>query len=509
MSLKCNHGTPAKILTSRWVLRIKRDENGKILRYKARLLIHGFKQRAGLEYDRTYAPIVRIPTILLMLLIAMFSALEARHVDIETAFLNSWLVGVTIYMAQPRYFDDGTKRICLLKKGLYGLKQAARLWYQTLHARLVEQGFQRCAYDVGLYYQYVDQRIVLVTVYVDDMLIIGTPSDIDNIIAGLRERFVLKDLGRVSYLLGMEVHYRPGVILCLSQTAYIDRMLLQFQMDQAKTVRSPQMQNEKMLVKETDINKINDPNVPYRELVGELQYLVTCTRPDIANAVRSLGRHTDAYTTENYARAKRVLRYLKETRTFGLIYKREEAVPNNEWMVCAYSDADHANCPNTSRSVTGFVLQINGWSFRFKSKTQKSVTGDTCKSELLAASMCVEQFVWARRLINELKLNQLPGELRMDNQSTITICTSVGNYDGAIRYAKKSNKIAEMVECGEFTIKYVPTEDNIADMYTKALRPQRFEKLRDQLGVRNVQAVLAVTSKRRKREDISVSSGGV
>ena len=96
------------------------------------------------------------------------------------------------------YFDDGTKRVCLLKQGLYGLNQATRLWYQTLHARLREQGFQSCAYDVRLYYQYVDEWIVLVAVYDDDMLIIGTPSDIDNTIAGLRERFVLKDLGRVS-----------------------------------------------------------------------------------------------------------------------------------------------------------------------------------------------------------------------------------------------------------------------------------------------------------------------
>ena len=86
MSPKCNHGTPAKILTSRWVIRIKRDEKGKILRYKARLVIHGFKQRAGLEYDRTYAPIVRIPTILLMLLIAMFSALEDNTLMLKQRF---------------------------------------------------------------------------------------------------------------------------------------------------------------------------------------------------------------------------------------------------------------------------------------------------------------------------------------------------------------------------------------------------------------------------------------
>ena len=109
------------------MLYIKWDENGKSLRYNARLVIHGFKQRAELEYDRTYAPIVRIPIILLMLMIAMFSALETRHVDVEIEFLNSWLIGVTIYMSQPMYFDDGTKRVCLLKKGLYDLKQAARL----------------------------------------------------------------------------------------------------------------------------------------------------------------------------------------------------------------------------------------------------------------------------------------------------------------------------------------------------------------------------------------------
>ena len=145
--------------------------------------------------------------------------------------------------------------------------------------------------------------------------------------------------------------------------------------------------------------------------------------------------------------------------------------------------------------MTAFVLQLNGRSFRFKSKKQKAVTDDTCKSELLAASMCVEQYVWARKLINELKISQLLGDLRMDNQSTLTICLSVGNYDGAIRYAKKSNKIVEMVKCEEFTINYVPTEDNIADMFTKALGPQRFEKLRERLGVKNVQAILDVTSK--------------
>ena len=104
-------------------------------------------------------------------------------------------------------------------------------------------------------------------------------------------------------------------------------------MEQAKPVRSPQQQNEKMMMNETDLTKINDSNIPYRELVGYLQYLVTCTRPDIANAERILGRHTDACTAETYSRDKRVLLYLKGTRTFGLCYRREEDVPRNDLKV--------------------------------------------------------------------------------------------------------------------------------------------------------------------------------
>ncbi|KAE9289052.1 hypothetical protein PR003_g25654 [Phytophthora rubi] len=222
---KSSKGKRVKVLTTKWVFVIKRDENGNILRYKARLVIHGFKQRFGFEYWDTYSPVVRITTMLLILLIALLLNLDARHVDVETAFLNSPLRDVTIYTEQPEGFDDGTGRVCWLQKGIYGLKQAARIWYQTLHAYLEELGFKRCAYDVGLYVKYVDGRIVIVTVYVDDMMIVGKTKDIDAVIEALRLKFTMKDLGRVRHLLSMEIHYEPGVMLCLSQTAYINELL--------------------------------------------------------------------------------------------------------------------------------------------------------------------------------------------------------------------------------------------------------------------------------------------
>ncbi|GMF32442.1 unnamed protein product [Phytophthora fragariaefolia] len=345
-------GTRVNVLTTKWVLRIKRDENGKILRYKAKLLL----------------------------------CLEARHIDVETAFLNNLLRGVVIYMEQPAYFDDGTGRVCLLLKGIYGLKQAARIWYQTLHAHLEAIGFRRCAFDVGLYVRYTDGRLVLVTVYVNDMMVIGNPCDIDTVIEELRQKFEMKDLGCVKHLLSMEIHYEPEVMLCLSQSAYIDRRLVGFGMSNASSVRSPQIHNEKMLPLEKDKSKVNDPALPYRQLVGKPQYLVSCTRPDIANAVRCLGRHAGSYTKENFSCAKRVLQYLAGTRTYGLVNRQSGAVQDGKLLLCAYSDADHANCPDTSRSISGHVLKLNNWSFGFKSKKQDTVTDGTCKSELVAAS---------------------------------------------------------------------------------------------------------------------------
>ncbi|POM70483.1 Hypothetical protein PHPALM_13066 [Phytophthora palmivora] len=475
---KAPDGKWVKVLTTKW--------NGNVIRDKARLVIHGFQQRFGIAYWDTYSPVVRIVTMILVLLIALLLGLEAKHVDVETAFLNSVLKGVSIYMEQPAFFDDGMGLVCLLQKGIYDLKQAARIWCQTLQAYLVEIGFRRSAFDVGLYVKHIDGRIIMVTVYVDDMMVVGMLSDIDSVIEDLRLKFVMKDLGRVKHLLSMEIVYEPGVLLCLSQSAYIEQLLDRFRMNEARTVGSPQVHNEKMLPIEKEKCKINDPSIPYRELVGKLQYLVSCTRPDIANAVRCLGRHVGSYTRENFSNAKRVLQYLRGTRNHGLVYRKSDAESAIKLQLCAYSDADHANCPDTSRSISGYVLQLGNWSFGFKSKKQKTVTDGTCKSELVAASTCVESLMWAQSLLVDIGMDVHIPKLRLDNQSTLKVCQNVGNYEGVKRYAKLSHKIGELVEGAELNLDYDPTNENIADMFTKALGPQRFCILRELLGIEDV-----------------------
>ncbi|KAE8981143.1 hypothetical protein PR001_g24083, partial [Phytophthora rubi] len=162
------------------------------------------------------------------------------------------------------------------------------------------------------------------------------------------------------------------------------------------------------------------------------------------------------------------------------------AVQDGKLQLYAYSDADHANCPDTSRSISGHVLKLNNWSFGFKNKKQNAVTDGTCKSELVAASTCVENLLWAKELLKEIGMTVEVPKLCIDNQSALKVCQTVGNYEGVKRYAKLGHKIAELVEAKELTLEYVPTSENIADMFTKALGPQRFALLRELLGVEDV-----------------------
>ncbi|KAE8885480.1 hypothetical protein PF003_g30282 [Phytophthora fragariae] len=180
------------ILTSVWVLVAKRNERGEVERLKARLAIRGFMQKFGIDYLATYSPVVRIESVRLVILIAMFLGLECTHVDFVTAFLNGDLVDVVIYMEQPEGYEDGTGRVCRLRKGLYGLKQASKIWNDTLHKVLVELGFVQCTYDAGVYWRRRNGRVMFLTVYVDDIVMAGTAADVREVILELGRRFKLK-----------------------------------------------------------------------------------------------------------------------------------------------------------------------------------------------------------------------------------------------------------------------------------------------------------------------------
>ncbi|MCP4114884.1 MAG: hypothetical protein GY737_05660, partial [Desulfobacteraceae bacterium] len=305
---------------SRWVFRVKRDENGKPLRHKARLVAQGFSQRPGVDYEETFAPVVRFDTIRTLVALAASTGQLLHQVDVETAFLHGRLEE-EVYMKQPPGYEDVTRPtdVCRLIKSLYGLKQSPRAWNQVLHEHLLKTGFKRTTSDhcVYIYDTLAGHRLTL-AVYVDDILILApTEDDMQWVKSKLAARFKIKDLGRAHHLLGMKIRRNDQGIL-MTQSHYVDDLIKKMGFEEAKPIWTPADPN--VILELDDGNSSEVDKTDYQALVGSLLYAAVATRPDIAQAVSMVCRFTSSPTAAHLTAAKRILRYLKATKEYGLYY---------------------------------------------------------------------------------------------------------------------------------------------------------------------------------------------
>lgn len=273
------------IVGSKWIYKVKKNPDGSISRYKARLVAQGFSQAKGLDYDETFSPVVRHSTVRVILALAAMNDWELRQLDVKNAFLHGDLKE-EVYMAQPQGFVhcEHPDYVCLLQKSLYGLKQAPRAWNEKFTSFLPSLGFKFSHSDPSLFIRYTEKGMIALLLYVDDIVITGSDSSgIHEVITELSLVFDMKDLGDLSYFLGLEVtRVRHGIFL--SQTKYVTDLLTKIGMDTIRPCSSPCLPHCQM-TKDQGI-PLKDPTM-YRSIVGALQYL-TFTRPDIAYAVNTV-----------------------------------------------------------------------------------------------------------------------------------------------------------------------------------------------------------------------------
>ncbi|KAJ8509101.1 hypothetical protein ON010_g18802 [Phytophthora cinnamomi] len=257
-----------------------------------------------------------------------------------------------VYMHQPpRYMLAGhADLVCKHKKSIYGLKQAPKYWYKVLHKFFTNLGFVRCSKEYCIYVQKVGESWIIVVVYVDDLTIMSKDIElISKLKQDLSGRFKMKDLEDIHYILKMEVRRnRKNRTMTISQHKYIDELLDKFNMGHCTAVTTPQLK-EVELVAETKMSpqEIAAQKFDFRGLVGSLQYLVRGTRPDIANAVRELSKFLSSYNKTHWEAARRVLKYLKGTSTYGLLLHGNSRMVTYE----VYTDASFACQPKQRKSV--------------------------------------------------------------------------------------------------------------------------------------------------------------
>ena len=408
--------------------------------------------------------------------------LELHHVDVTTAFLNG-VLEEEVFMRQPEGYTKPEEEhlVCKLSKSIYGLKQSPRCWNTALHAHLVKMNFEQLHSDPCIYKSKTEGDCFYIGVYVDDIVLAGRDeARIQEVKQMLARKFDIKDLGRLTYFLGMSVVQDQGALTTwIGQPAYTKKLLGKQKMGDCKPVGTP-VSPGSHLVKATDDEDAVEQQL-YQSLVGSLMYLSVCTRPDLAYAVGILARFSSKPNRSHWTAAKRVLRYLKGTANHGIAFTKSES---GECL--GYSDADWAGDQEDRKSTSGYLFQMAGGPVSWKSRKQDSVALSTAEAEYIALSSAAQETVWIRRLVTELGMEpEGPTTLMEDNQSAIAMAKNPQFHGRAKHIDIRHHFIREKVNGREIQLVYCPTGDMVADMLTKGLNQHQLRNLMGRAGVRS------------------------
>lgn len=461
-----------KILTSRWVFKIKRAQNGKVEKYKARLVARGHTQQKGIDYEEVFAPVARYESIRALLAASVNEEMYVDQMDVISAYVQGELSD-EIYMEQPEMFIEENQEdmVCKLKKPLYGLKQSGREWYRKLDNFLLSHGGRRTEADPCIYTFNDNKSRVILIVYVDDIIVASKErNELIKIKKNLQSTFKMVDLGPINHILGIDVK-REGLTgkLHLSQERYVKSLIEKFYLNDAKSVATPLEANIKIsrdLGPHNDEERIEMQKKPYRELVGGLIYLANATRPDIAFAANALSRFCTDPGTSHWLLAKRVLKYLKDTSHYGITYTKSED------KLQAFTDSDWAGNVDDRKSCTGNVIMLAGGPISWRSKKQASVALSTMEAEYAALAEVSKEVVYLKRLLNYIgfeKYVEFPIHIYCDNQSAIELSKNAVLHKRSKHIDISFHFTRELVEKKEIKVTYLRTDQMLADILTKPL----------------------------------------
>lgn len=293
------------VIDNKWVFKLKTKPDGTIERYKARLVVRGFTQKYGVNYEETFSPVVRFSSVRSILAVSAMRKMKLVQFDVKTAFLYGDL-HETVYMKQPVGYDDNSGKVCKLIKSLYGLKQASRCWNEKFTSFIKRFNFVECKADPCVFVRKEKNEMLILTIYVDDGLIASTSEQsVKPVIDYLRQMFEIK-VSEANFYLGSEINRRIDGSLHMSQSAYTKKILNRFGFADANSVSTPVNNTVSLGV----VDNAKPITFPYREAVGSLMYLTLGTRPDIAFGVSLVSRFLDNASDIHVTAVKRIFRYI-------------------------------------------------------------------------------------------------------------------------------------------------------------------------------------------------------
>ena len=390
-------------------------------------------------------------------------------------------------MRVPDGYTAPPSHVLRLRKSLYGLKQAPLCWYNEAVTLFESLGYKTGISDKCIFYKVCimvnddgleEHHILILSIYVDDLLAWYPPLLKDQWYADKKSiinRFQIKDLGTVSWILNMRVtRDRANRTITLSQQVYVDKVLERFGMTDCKIVATPSGQTKptEAELKGDYVLDAKDKNY-YQQMVGSLMYASTTTRVDISYAVQQLSQAMSSPHAYHITRAKRVMRYLKGTRLLSLVFGGVAAKARP--VLYGYSDSDWAgDCD--CKSISGNLLFCMGSLIGWMSRKQSTISQSSCEAEYAALASLCNNTQWARNVLQEvfgLDIESIP--LFTDSKAAIGLAGNQGVSARTKHVAVRMHVVREMVKSNVVKLVYVPTEQNLADVLTKSLSVDLFK----------------------------------
>ncbi|KAI5348361.1 hypothetical protein L3X38_001248 [Prunus dulcis] len=444
------------VIGVKWVYKTKLNLDGTVQKNKARLVAKGYSQKPGIDYNETFAPVARLDTIRTLIALAAQKEWHLYQLDVKSAFLNGVLKEeVYVEQTQGSMKKNEEIKVYKLNKPLYGLKQAPRAWYDEIDSYFNKAGFKKSPSEATLYIKTDEgSGILIVSLYVDDIVYTGScVKMLEEFKNDMMKHYEMTDLGLLYHFLGMGVVQTDKYIF-LHQKKYAMKVIEKFGLKGCKSVATPLVANER-LCKE-DGSEMADES-EYRQIVGSLLYL-TATRPDIMFASSLLARFMHNPTKKHIGTAKRVLRYVQGTLDYGVEFKKGKAA-----TLIGYCDSDWAGSEDDRRSTSGYVFTL----------------GST-----------TSQAKWLRFILEDFGEEQVEGTpILCDNTSAIAMAKNPVFHQKSRHISRKFHFIREAIQAKEIELIYCKSEDQIADILTKALSKDRFVHLRNLLGVKSVKGL--------------------
>ena len=494
---------------STWVFDIKRDANGKIIRYKARLCAQGFTQEEGVDYFHTYSNTIRYETLRLLLALAALYDLSLTSIDIKTAYLNGYVESeIDIYMSPPRgfkftatsnhgagkaefsnTFEFDKEYACLLKRSIYGLKQSGRCWETRFWERIKELGGVQSPIDPCLWKVQRGAEFILVGIYVDDVVFASNAADFrDAFVADLTKSFKVVDQGPLAWIFGTAIRQNvtTGTVQ-LSQSLYIEDLAHRYQPPTNKGRIIPCPPDIVDLVPGKEDEMLHPQ---YRAIIGQLLWVSMISRPDIAYAVSFLSRFCTSGTETHFKAAVGVVGYLFATKDKVITYRREGSLNLREHIlahselkeyifgkntILTFTDASHGG----ERPMAGYVGMLADGPVSWAAYRLPLTPLSVCQGEYHAATRAA---VMSKAYCDCIKFLgfevQGAAPIFCDNRATILLSDAGISVKKLRHVATHIAFLRELVNSEDIMLLHIGTKGQIADICTKPLAAAIFHALR-------------------------------